>query len=66
MEEDEKNPGKSKLPKKIPPPKEFQVAKLHPEKFFPVNEDEDEENWIEVTSFTAGVKDWYTANQKKK
>ena len=60
MEED-----KTKLLKKIPVPKKFLLAKVEPEKFFPVNESDSDEDWLEVSSFTAGVKDWYEANQKK-
>ena len=57
---------KTKLPNKIPAPKKFVLAKVEPQKFFPTNESDSDEDWLEVSSFTAGVKDWYEANKKKK
>ena len=59
MEED-----KTKLLKKILAPKKFLLAKVEPEKFFPVNEDSKDEDWVEVSLYTSRVKDWYKANQK--
>ena len=60
MEED-----KTKLPKKIPAPKKFQLAKVESEKFFPVNESESDKDWIKVSLYTSRVNDWFEANKKK-
>ena len=62
----EQNVDKTKLSDKIPAPKKFQLAKVEPEKFFPVNEDSEDEDWVEVSSFTSGVNDWFAAKNKKK
>ena len=61
----EQNVDKTKLSDKIPAAKKFQLAKVEPEKFFPGNEDSEDEDWVEVSSFTNGVNDWFTAKKKK-
>ena len=66
LSEVENNHDKTKLSNKIPALKKFLLAKLEPEKFFPVNNSESDDDWTEVSSYTSGVKDWYAAHEKRK